>query len=74
MGALGQHHARHLAGLSDVRLVGVHDIDPRGPPKIAAGAGHQWPFDDMDELLGQVEAVTVAVPTPAHAEVGLRAL
>jgi predicted dehydrogenase len=28
----------------------------------------------MDELLGGIEAVTVAVPTQAHAEVGLRAL
>jgi predicted dehydrogenase len=28
----------------------------------------------MDDLLGAVEAVTVAVPTQAHAEVGLRAL
>ena len=27
VGALGQHHARHLAGLNEVRLVGVCDID-----------------------------------------------
>jgi predicted dehydrogenase len=31
-------------------------------------------FTDLDEMLREVEAVTVAVPTPAHAEVGLRAL
>ncbi|MBA3554350.1 MAG: Gfo/Idh/MocA family oxidoreductase, partial [Gemmatimonadales bacterium] len=31
-------------------------------------------FTDLDALLRKVEAVTVAVPTPAHAEVGLRAL
>lgn len=73
VGALGQHHARHLAGLSDVRLVGVHDVDRARATKIAVELGTRA-FPDMDELLGQVEAVTVAVPTPAHAEVGLRAL
>jgi predicted dehydrogenase len=73
VGALGQHHARHLAGLSDVRLVGVHDIDRARATKIAGELG-TLAFPDMDELLAQVQAVTVAVPTPAHAEVGLRAL
>jgi len=73
VGALGQHHARHLAGLSDVRLVGVYDVDRARATKIA-GELSTVAFGDMDELLGQVEAVTVAVPTPAHAEVGIQAL
>jgi predicted dehydrogenase len=73
VGALGQHHARHLTGLSHVRLVGVYDLDPTRAAKIAGELG-TLAFRDMDELLGQVEAVTVAVPTQVHAEVGLRAL
>ncbi|MEP7227081.1 MAG: Gfo/Idh/MocA family oxidoreductase [Gemmatimonadales bacterium] len=73
VGALGQHHARHLAGLGDVRLVGVYDVDAARATKIAGELG-TLAFPDMDSLLAQVEAVTVAVPTPAHAEVGLRAL
>jgi len=73
VGALGQHHARHLTGLSHVRLVGVYDLDPTRAAKIAGELG-TLAFRDMDELLGQVEAVTVAVPTPVHAAVGLRAL
>ena len=73
VGALGQHHARHLAGLDDVRLVGVYDVDAARATKIAGELG-TVAFRDMDSLLAQVEAVTVAVPTPAHAEVGLRAL
>ena len=73
VGALGQHHARHLAGLSDVRLVGVYDLDSARAAKVA-GELRTVAFREMDDLLGQVEAVTVAVPTPAHAEVGLRAL
>jgi predicted dehydrogenase len=73
VGALGQHHARHLAGLSDVRLVGLYDLDRARATKIAGELG-TIAFPEMDELLAQVEAVTVAVPTPAHAEVGIRAL
>ncbi|MEO8090362.1 MAG: Gfo/Idh/MocA family oxidoreductase [Gemmatimonadales bacterium] len=73
VGALGQHHARHLAGLDGVRLVGVYDMDRARATKIAKELS-TVAFADMDQLLAQVEAVTVAVPTPAHAEVGLRAL
>ncbi len=73
VGALGQHHARHLADLDHVSLVGVYDIDNARATKIATSLG-TTAFRDLDKLLGQIEAVTVAVPTPAHAEVGLRAL
>jgi predicted dehydrogenase len=73
VGALGQHHARHLARLDDVRLVGVYDVDPARSAQIAAEQG-TMAFDDVGDLLAEVEAVTVAVPTPAHAEVGMRAL
>lgn len=73
VGALGQHHARHLANLDEVRLVGVCDINRRRAAKVAAELGTAA-FVEIDDLLARVEAVTVAVPTPAHAEVGLRAL
>jgi predicted dehydrogenase len=73
VGALGQHHARHLARMEGVHLVGVCDIDARRSHKIAAELGTAA-FTELDDLLARVEAVTVAVPTPAHAEVGLRAL
>jgi predicted dehydrogenase len=73
VGALGQHHARHLAGLDHVRLVGVYDSDAGRGRKIASSLGITS-FRDLDALLREVEAVTVAVPTPAHAEVGLQAL
>lgn len=73
VGALGQHHARHLAGMTEVRLVGVCDVDAGRAAKIAAELGTAA-FVEIDDLLARVEAVTIAVPTPAHAEVGLRAL
>ncbi|HEX2610645.1 MAG TPA: Gfo/Idh/MocA family oxidoreductase, partial [Gemmatimonadales bacterium] len=73
VGALGQHHARHLAGLREVRLVGIHDIDPIRAQQVAAELG-TLVFPEIEALLARVEAVTVAVPTPVHAEVGLQAL
>jgi predicted dehydrogenase len=72
-GALGRHHARHLATLEEARLVGVYDADPaRG--RAVAEELETTSFPDLDALLDQVEAVTVAVPTPAHVAVGLHAL
>lgn len=73
VGALGQHHARHLAASRTATLVGVHDTDAARGRIVAADCGTRF-FPDADALLGAVEAVTVAVPTPAHFEVGLRAL
>jgi predicted dehydrogenase len=73
VGALGQHHARHLAGLSEVRLVGVYDANASRAKEVAGGLA-TVAFSDMDDLLSQVEAVTVAVPTSAHADVGTHAL
>lgn len=73
VGALGGHHARHLASAHGSELVGVFDTDPVRAEEVAA-ACRTRAFHDLDELLGRVEAVTVAVPTPAHCAVGLRAL
>jgi predicted dehydrogenase len=73
VGALGRHHARHLSQLAEVRLVGVCDVDGARAREVADELGTRA-FADLDELLGKIEAVTVAVSTPAHAEVGLAAL
>lgn len=73
VGALGRHHARHLAGFHGVKLAGVYDLDPTRAAAVARETG-STAFGSLDDLLGAVEAVSIAVPTPAHASVGLRAL
>ena len=73
VGALGQHHARHLAMLEEAELVGVYDTNAARAAEIAGELG-VTAFPDCDALLARVQAVTIAVPTPAHAAVGLRAL
>jgi predicted dehydrogenase len=73
VGALGQHHARHLASLPEAALVGVYDTDAARAAAVAAEYG-TTAFGTLDALLGRVAAVTVAVPTAAHAAVGRQAL
>jgi predicted dehydrogenase len=72
VGALGQHHARHLAHLEGARLVGVTDTDAERARSVAAELNTE--VCELEALLDRVEAVTIAVPTPAHVEVGVRAL
>ena len=68
VGHLGQHHARLYATLPGATLVGVADIDADRARTV--GERHQVPaFADWGDLLGRVDAVSVAVPTSAHHEV-----
>jgi len=68
VGHLGQHHARILASLPGVILVGVADQDSERGQLIAEK--HKVPsYKNYQELLAQVQAVSVAVPTSLHAKV-----
>ena len=70
VGYLGQHHARLLAAMEDVELVGVVDIRPERAREVAAAYGTQA-FTESAAVLGQVDAVSVAVPTDVHVEVAM---
>ncbi len=65
VGHLGQHHARILSELPGARLVGVVDRDRARAEAIAAQRGTRA-FDDVAALVGEIDAVTVAVPTVSH--------
>jgi predicted dehydrogenase len=70
VGHLGQHHARIFAGLPGVELVAVADTNRARAEEIAA-ANRTRAIFDAGELLGQVDAVSVAVPTEQHVAVTL---
>lgn len=73
VGALGRHHARVWASVPGARLVGVHDIDQARAEVVAAEYG--CPVrGELDALLAEAQAVSVAVPTVDHHQVGRRAL
>jgi len=65
VGHLGQHHARILAGLPDVDLVGVADASPDQARAVAARLGTEA-FDSHEPLLDRVDAVSVVTPTVSH--------
>jgi predicted dehydrogenase len=71
VGHLGQHHARILASTPGVTLTGVVDTKPGRAAEIAAKYGVPA-YTDAAALAGQVDAVTIAVPTASHVEVALR--
>jgi predicted dehydrogenase len=73
VGALGQHHARLLAGMPGVQLAGVVDIRPERAREIAARHRTEA-FTDLRAVLDRVDAVTIAAPTAVHVELGLAAI
>ncbi|WP_311173532.1 Gfo/Idh/MocA family oxidoreductase [Halobellus ordinarius] len=69
VGSMGTHHARVYAELPEVELVGVADADWDRATEIA----EKYNTRALNEmaLLQAVDAVSIAVPTPYHAE-GIR--
>ncbi|CAN5513002.1 Gfo/Idh/MocA family oxidoreductase [soil metagenome] len=65
VGHLGQHHARILSQNPDVDLVGVVDNNADQAAAIATKLGTK-PFTDHEELLDQVDAVSIVTPTIYH--------
>jgi predicted dehydrogenase len=72
-GEFGRNHARVYRELQSAELVGVFDESAERAASVAAEFQTQA-FKSLDELRGRVDAVSVAVPTIAHAEVGCRLL
>ena len=70
VGHLGQHHARLLATQPDVELAVVADIDPVRAAEVGQRTG-AIAETDAARLLGNVDAVTIAVPTEAHEQVAV---
>ncbi|MFN0139387.1 MAG: Gfo/Idh/MocA family protein [Pyrinomonadaceae bacterium] len=71
VGSLGRHHARNYAELAaetPVELVGICDASPETAAEIAASHGCAS-FSDWRDLLGKVDAVSIATPTETHCEI-----
>jgi len=70
VGHLGRHHARILSSLPGVQLVAVVDTNQSRAREIAAAHGTDAVFDARD-VLGRVDAVTIAVPTESHKDIAV---
>jgi predicted dehydrogenase len=70
VGHLGRHHARLLAARPDVTLAAVVDTNTARADEIAAANQTQAAYDYRD-VLGRIDAVTLAVPTVIHHEIAV---
>jgi predicted dehydrogenase len=73
IGNMGWNHARVLSLLRDAELVGVADPDAARGALAKEQFGCEW-FADYNDLIPEVEAVCIAVPTLLHHPVGMTCL
>src|SRR5688500_1133607 len=70
-GVMGSNHARVLAGLPDVTLIGIVDPLPEHRARATELVGCRT-FATLEELIAErVDAVTIAAPTHLHHEIAL---
>jgi len=70
VGYLGKHHARILSTMGGVDLVAVVDKHLGRATEIASEHGTRASLDPR-EVMGKVDAVTIAAPTEIHRELAL---
>ena len=68
VGHLGVHHASHLAKIKSANLVGVFDTNSERAEEISKKINTAI-FQSVDNLLENVEAVSIVTPTPTHRDV-----
>ena len=68
-GRMGERHVRKLARNPHARLFAVVDPDLARAERLAKRHGARA-FQSPDALIGHVEAVVIATPTPSHAALG----
>lgn len=67
VGRMGQNHCRVYSGLRRVNFVGVYDTNFTTAEQVAQRYEIKA-FRSVDDLLDEVEAVSITTPTPAHFE------
>lgn len=73
VGHLGQHHARIYAGMKDVELAGICDINPVRAKKLAKKY-RSTAYSDYKEIFGRIDCASVVVPTELHYQVAKNCL
>ncbi len=68
VGSLGFHHARLLQEIQGARLAGIYDVDGERAQAVAVELDTRA-YPNLEQLLDDAEAITIAVPTISHFEV-----
>jgi predicted dehydrogenase len=72
-GALGFHHARLMRRMAGVAFAGIYDLNPTRAAEVAREL-ETTAHPSLEALLAGVDAVSIAVPTSVHTEVGCAVL
>jgi len=73
LGRMGQHHCRVYASQKESELVGLFDINPQITRDFCTK--YDVPvYKKLDDLLEQVDAVSIATPTPTHFDLTMQCL
>lgn len=72
-GHLGSLHAKMYTEIEPVNFVGVYDVDGEKRKEVASKF-KVIPFPSLDELLSNVDAVSIATVTTTHYEVAKQAM
>src|SRR5207245_856555 len=73
LNSVGLQRAGLLRRMPGISVAGIYDKNPARAAEVAAQL-ETVAHEGLAALLERVDAVTVAVPTPAHAEVGIAVL
>ncbi len=71
VGVMGANHARVLADLADVKLVGIADSDRKQRDLVANALGCTGHADVEALIASGVDAITIAAPTHLHRDLAL---
>lgn len=64
---MGRLHVKTYAAMPQAKLIGIYDARPEAAEAVAKEFGTKA-FANLEELLSQVKAVTIATPTQFHLE------
>jgi UDP-N-acetylglucosamine 3-dehydrogenase len=71
VGVMGANHARVLADLAEVKLVGIADSDQKQRDLVSSTLGCAGHPDVESLIAGGVDAITIAAPTHLHRDLAL---
>lgn len=70
-GNMGMNHVRNLSENKRFELVGIYDNNDERAQYVALKYGVKK-FDDIDNLLAQIDAVVIAVPSTLHTNIAIQ--
>jgi predicted dehydrogenase len=73
VGHLGRIHLAKLLNIEFCNFVGFYDIDREKSDRIAGEIGTN-PAESLEDLIDEVDIVSIVVPTKSHYEVGQMAI